>query len=167
MTPKERAIAALNLKIPDSVPTFELEFQLQEEMFGRKFIPTELEDQNIHKLGRKEKERLIFETAEFMTKAYSELEYSMIPCFGPGRNILRSENRVNEDFKLFLKYLKELAGDRMLLGIPDDGTFAIPDGNEMYNFAYAIADDPEGLKNKAETMAQAAIERHKQLHESG
>ena len=38
MTPKERAVAALTLKVPDMVPTFELEFQLEEEMFGRKFI---------------------------------------------------------------------------------------------------------------------------------
>ena len=35
MTPKERAVAALNLQTPDMVPTFELEFQLAEEMFGR------------------------------------------------------------------------------------------------------------------------------------
>ena len=32
MTPKERAIAALTLKIPDKVPTFELEFQIEKEI---------------------------------------------------------------------------------------------------------------------------------------
>jgi uroporphyrinogen decarboxylase len=42
MTPKERAVAALTLKVPDMVPTFELEFQLEEEMFGRKFITEDL-----------------------------------------------------------------------------------------------------------------------------
>lgn len=31
MTPKEQAIAALEIRIPDEVPIFELEFQLEEE----------------------------------------------------------------------------------------------------------------------------------------
>ena len=33
-TPAERAITALTLGTPDEVPTFELEFQLSEELFG-------------------------------------------------------------------------------------------------------------------------------------
>ncbi len=35
MTPKERFICALNLGTPDRVPTFELEFQLAPELFGK------------------------------------------------------------------------------------------------------------------------------------
>jgi hypothetical protein len=38
MTPRERAVAALSLQVPDFVPTFELEFQLEEEMFGKPFL---------------------------------------------------------------------------------------------------------------------------------
>ena len=38
MTPKERMSAALNRKIPDRVPTFELEFQLADELMGRDFL---------------------------------------------------------------------------------------------------------------------------------
>jgi hypothetical protein len=34
MTPKERAAAALTCKIPDQIPTFELEFQLTQEYIG-------------------------------------------------------------------------------------------------------------------------------------
>jgi uroporphyrinogen decarboxylase len=41
MTPKERAVKALTLKVPDMVPTFELDFQIEEEMFGSKFITEE------------------------------------------------------------------------------------------------------------------------------
>lgn len=37
MTHRERAVAALNRKIPDRVPTFELEFQLAEEMLLLQF----------------------------------------------------------------------------------------------------------------------------------
>lgn len=32
MTPKDRAIAALNLKKPDKVPTMEIDFQLHDEL---------------------------------------------------------------------------------------------------------------------------------------
>ncbi len=38
MNPKERVIAALELREPDDiVPTFELEFQLTSEFFGKGF----------------------------------------------------------------------------------------------------------------------------------
>ena len=38
MTPKERFITALNLGIADRVPTFELEFQLTEELLGKRHL---------------------------------------------------------------------------------------------------------------------------------
>ncbi len=38
MTPKERAVKVLSLEIPAQAPTFELEFQLEEEIFGRPFL---------------------------------------------------------------------------------------------------------------------------------
>lgn len=168
MTPKERAIAALNLKVPDSVPTFELEFQLEEEMFGRKFIPPELKTSEIHKLGQKEKEKLIYETAQFFAKVYTELEYSIIPAYGPGDMYpIYYEGKISEDFSLFCKYFKEITENKILLGFHGDGTFAIPDGNDMYEFAYKIADDSDAVKAEALAMANAAIERNKLLQESG
>ncbi|MFA5342192.1 MAG: uroporphyrinogen decarboxylase family protein, partial [Clostridia bacterium] len=48
-----------------------------------------------------------------------------------------------------------------------DGTFSIPDGNEMYEFAYRTADDPEGLIDQAEKMAENAIERNKKAINGG
>lgn len=168
MTPKERAIAALTLQIPDSIPTFELEFQLEEEMFGKRFIPPELELSQIYNLGKKEKEKKIFEAAEYFTMVYKNLEYSIIPAYGPGdMNQLFGSGIMPDELKLFLKYLRELTENKMLLGFHGDGTFAIPDGNEMYEFAYAIADDPDGVKERAEIMAQAAIKRNKVLRENG
>lgn len=164
MTPKARAIAALNRQIPDEVPTFELEFQLSEETFGRKLVPDELSGSNINKLSPKEKEKLIFETAEFFLKAYSELDYAIIPGYGPG---WFQGLDLSPDLKVFLKRLKELIGETRMIGFHGDGTFAIPDGNEMYEFAYAIADDPDEVKAKADRMANEAIEKNKRLQEAG
>jgi uroporphyrinogen decarboxylase len=168
MTPRERAAAALELKIPDQVPTFELEFQLEDKMFGRKFIPDELKRENIAKLSEAEKEKKIYETAEFFAHVYTELEYSIIPGYGPGiTKEFWQTGVVTPEMKLFFKYLRQMVGDKMMIGFHGDGTYAIPDGNKMYEFAYALADDPDGMKEKAEGMANLAIKRNKALHEAG
>ncbi|MGE5613470.1 MAG: uroporphyrinogen decarboxylase family protein [Bacillota bacterium] len=153
MTPKERAVAALTLKIPDMVPTFELEFQLEEEMFGKKFLRQE----NLAYKSEKERKRLIAENAEYMVEVYEKLEYSIIPVhYLDGEGILE-----------LARQIRKLVGDRFMLAAHGDGTFAIPDGNDMFEFAYAIADDPEGMKEKAKKMADEAIERNKALANSG
>lgn len=153
MTPKERAVAALNLKVPDQVPTFELEFQLAEEMFGKRFL-------NYGDLEGKtavEKERLLVENAEYMLRVYESLEYSIIPV-----HYFDWEGNMET-----ARIIRKLSGDRFMLTTHGDGTFALPDGEEMYEFAYSISDDPDGMKEKAEKMAQEAIERNKKLADAG
>lgn len=158
MTPKERAIAALTLQVPDMVPTFELEFQLEQEMFGKKFITEDLLWENLSKMSAKDKEKTIFNMAEYMVEVYSKLEYSIIPGMWVG---------TQAETRLLVKYIKELTEDKVMIHYHGDGTFAIPDGNEMYEFAYAIADDPDSMKAKAEKMANEAIERNKFLADIG
>ena len=167
MTPKERAVAALNLQRPDQVPTFELEFQLEEEMYGRKFITEDLKPEKICKCSRLEKERKLYELAEYMVKVYTDLEYSIIPAYGPHRKKLLPNGDLPEETRLLHRYLRELAGDRMMLGFEGDGTFAIPNGEDMYAFSYAMVDDPDGVKEQARAKAEAAIERNKKLRETG
>ncbi|SKA76087.1 uroporphyrinogen decarboxylase [Caloramator quimbayensis] len=153
MTPKERAVKALTLQIPDYVPTFELEFQLEDIMFGKKFLHQE----DLKDKSPKEREKLIKENAEYMLFVYEELEYSIIPI-----HYLDLHGIIDT-----ARYIRKMSGDKFMLTTHGDGTFAIPDGNEMYEFAYAIADDPEGVKQKAENMALEAIERNKKLADAG
>lgn len=169
MTPKERAVAALTLKVPDMVPTFELEFQLEEEMFGRKFITEDLTKEGLAKLSWKEKEKRIYELAEYMVEVYSTLEYSSIPGFvlGDATEFWNEGGPLPEETKLLIKYLRELVDDNYMIHYHGDGTFAIPDGNEMYEFAYAIADNREAVKERAAQMAERAIKRNKRLAEAG
>ncbi|SFQ37252.1 uroporphyrinogen decarboxylase family protein [Caldicoprobacter faecalis] len=169
MTPKERAEAALTLKVPDMVPTFELEFQLEEEMFGRKFITEDLTREGLAKLSWKEKEKRIYQLAEYMVEVYSTLEYSSIPGFvlGDATEFWNEGGPLPEETKLLIKYLRELVGDNYMIHYHGDGTFAIPDGNEMYEFAYAIADNREAVKEKAAKMAETAIKRNRRLAEAG
>jgi len=136
-------------------------------MFGRKFIPDELSNENIHKLEQKEKEKLIYETAEYFAHVYTELEYSIIPAYGPGDRSSLQHGEVPKDLALFYKYLKEFMGNRAMLGFHGDGTFGIPNGDRMYEFAYRIADDLDGLKKDAEGFATGAIARNKLMQEAG
>jgi len=167
MTPKERAVAALTLRTPDMVPTFELEFQLDEEMFGEKFITEDYSAGNLAKLSAKEKEGMVYRLAERWFNAFSSLEYSIIPCAYLGDFEACGPRDIPYETKLFIKYMKQIAEDKYMLHFHGDGTFALPDGDEMYEFAYAIADDPEGVKQKALEMAENAIERNKRVAEAG
>jgi uroporphyrinogen decarboxylase len=166
MTPKERIIAALNLQIPDEVPTFELEFQLDEEMFGKSFTNPKLNAENRKLLSEKEIYNQIYETACFIGQCYEKLGYGIIPA-NCSNLPLYDGDKISDYMKFFFKTLKEVTKNERLLGFHADGTFAIPDGDTMYDFVYRIADDPDGLKKDAELMANNAIEHNKKMHEAG
>lgn len=168
MTPKERAVAALQLQRPDQVPTFELEFQLEDEMYGRKFITDEIRPENLWKLSEAERQKKMYELAEYMVRVYTDLEYSIIPAYGPHRKLLTEDGDLPQETRWLHQYLTEFVGDRMMLGFEGDGTYAIPKGfDDMYEFSSALVEDPESVKDQAGKKAEAAIERNKKLRETG
>ena len=164
MTPKQRAIAALTLQTPDQVPTFELEFQLEKEVFGKDFFPAELRRENIHLLSPLEREKRTYKLAEDMAFVYNSLEY----CIFPAQYC--SAWHVTGDFDgraLMIKYLREITNNTVLFGDHADGTFSIPDGDQMYEFVYEIADDPDAVHARAKKMMEDAIEENKRRVEAG
>lgn len=169
MTPKQRAVSALTLQVPDMVPTFELEFQLEEEMFGTKFYTDDLLPVSLAKMSMKEKEKRIFKLAEYAVHVFTSLEYSIFPCLYLGDFAAAdlSGELIPLETKMYIKYVREMVGDNHMIHFHGDGTYAIPGGNEMYEFAYAIADDPDSVKKKAENMALKAIEKNKVAAEAG
>ena len=153
MTPKERAVAALTCKIPDRIPTFELEFQLTREYIGKDY----LRQHELNGLSKPEIDKKLHENAEFMLELFEKLEYSIIPV-----------HHLNEENKLeTARIIRKLTGDKYMLTTHGDGTFSIPDGNNMYNFAYRIADNPDEVKAEAENMANRAIESNKRAVDAG
>lgn len=112
MTPKERMIAALNRKIPDRVPTFELEFQLADELMGRDF----LHEEDMKNDSPKERERKLAENAEYLLQVYERLEHDAI-CI----QYLSEASTIET-----IRRLRQLSGDRYMLLAHGDGTFAIP-----------------------------------------
>ncbi len=157
MTLRERALAALQCRIPDAVPTFELEFQLVPELRGDGVDFISSSELDRMDLSEKERDRRLYENAERMVSVYSELEYSIF-------NVAYLNF---EDVKKTVRWIRELSGEKFLLTHHGDGTFSIPDGNNMYEFAYRIADDPDGVHAQARQMADAAIENNKKLFDAG
>ena len=153
MTPRERAIAALNCHMPDQIPTFELEFQLSREYAGKDY----LRQHELDGLGKAETDKKLHENAEFMIELFDRLEYSIIPI-----HYLNWENTLET-----ARIIRKISGDRYMLTKHGDGTFGIPDGNHMYDFAYRIADDPDGVRRDAENMANGTIESNKRAVDAG
>ncbi len=153
MTHKQRAEAAPYLQIPDRVPTFELEFQLEDLMFSKPF----LRDHDLKNKSPKEREFLIKENAEYMLYVYDQLENSIIPL-----HYLDIEG-----LKETAAHIRRLTGDEYMLTTHGDGTFAIPDGDNMMEFSYWLVDSPDEVHETAEKMANRAIERNKMLIDSG
>lgn len=153
MTHKERAIKALNREQPDYVPTFELEYQLADKVFGKYFLT----EGDLKGLFGKQKEKAIIENAEYMVYVYSQLGYSIIPI-----HYLSEKHMIQT-----AKYINKMTNNGFLLTTHGDGTFAIPDGDGMLDFVYRIADDPDGVKKEAQKMAHDAIEKNKRMRDAG
>ena len=153
MTSKERMATALKLGIPDRVPTFELEFQLSEELMGKSFLT----EHELEGLSASEVDRKIAENAQYMIQVYDRLEHDAI-CI----QYLNEEHTIQT-----IRRLHEYSGDRFMLLAHGDGTFAIPDGDGMLDFAYRIADDPESVHEQAEQMVRHAMEHDLRLLDAG
>jgi len=163
MTPKERAVAALTLKQPDEIPTFELEFQLEEEMFGKSPINyNEYKRTELDKLSELDAEKKIRVWAKHHADMYKKLEYAIWPMiYMP--DMWNEDGSLSKYQKIVLKALNEESEGKYMLHCHGDGTFALPDGNGMYEFAYRLADDFEGVLADAERYCVSAIERNKQI----
>lgn len=146
MTPKERAIAALELREPDDiVPTFELEFQLTRELLGKDF-------KDLRDLSGKELDMAIGYNAELYLEIAETFDYSIIRT---------------GDIRI-LKKLVEMGADRKYLLCGEaDGTLAIPDGTNMVSLSVRLFEEADQLKRELDISADRAIEWGKVQIDSG
>ncbi len=137
MTPKQSAVAALEGRVPDGlVPTFELEFQLAQELLGRDF-------EDLGRLQGNEQSRAAGRNAELHVEIAERLDYA----------IIRTSNLME------LASLRAMgAGDRFLLCGEADGTLPIPDGDTMEELAVALMEEPGKVHADLLIRASQAIE---------
>jgi uroporphyrinogen decarboxylase len=179
-TPARRAITALTLGKPDEIPTFELEFYLSQAFFGCSLREPRLERWNRDKYSAAEQERMAIDLADRHARVFGNmsaremgmklstddeakddrpgLDYAIIPV-----NCAGWDEPEYPATRAFRKRLREHFGNTRLLGCHGDGTFGVPDGTSMFEFAYRLADEPEAVLADAKRMAEHAIKlNHRQ-----
>ena len=67
-------------------------------------------------------------------------------------------NSVEETCRL-VELIRELSGDRYYLMRHGDATFELPNGAQLVDFAYRLADEPEKVHSDAQAAVNAALER--------
>ncbi len=159
LMPRERFIAALERRpIKGRVPHFELVFFLTMEAFGK-----------VHPLHRgydqwdqmEEKERQLHreDIAGIFIATAERFQHDAI-FVHPNPGDLDETRRL-------LDVIRDRSGQRYFLMLHGDATFGIPSGDRMVEFSYRMADDPEGMKDEATRMVEAALERGGVLREHG
>jgi uroporphyrinogen decarboxylase len=159
MTPRERFIAALERRpLVGRVPHFELVFFLTMEAFGKvhpnhrsyhQWMQMEEKERRLH---REDMADLYIDTAE-------RYEHSAI--------FLHPNPGTTEEALRLIDMIRERAGDRYFLMMHGDATFSIPGGDRMTEFAYRLADDPDGLKREAEARVDGALARGEEIRRHG
>lgn len=153
MTPKQRMACALNLGIPDRVPTFELEFQLAKEFMGKDFLC----ERELEGLTPKQVDFALLKNAEYIISVYEKLEHDAICMHYLSQAHLCETARI----------IRRETGDKFMLLCHGDGTFAIPDGDGVAELSYQIADDPAAVEAEAERMCLRAMRNNRVMLEGG
>ena len=165
MTPREQIMHALECRppIPGSrVPHMELVFFLTMEAFGRVHFGHRSYHQwyqmseTERELHRTDQAKLYIETAE----RFDHSAIFICPHQLPGADTL-------PEMKRMIALVRELSGDRYFLMVHGDATYAIPDGDQVLEFSYRLADDPQGVKDEADRRVDSMLENLTQLTEPG
>jgi len=155
VTPREKAIAAFELRTSEGlVPHVELEFQLSQELVGRKALRSD----DLKEATPAERDRLLHENVEHWLAICERLDY----CILTGLHWLGVEDQI-ESFKI----VRERVGGRYMLSAFVDGTAGIPNGTDMMEQAWRMADRPDEVLAEHDRWARDAAEVGKRLIGAG
>lgn len=155
MIPREAIIEALELRRPPGlVPHCELEFQLSQELLGRKA----LRSRDLQDLTPAERDPLLAGNAEMWVEVAERFDWSVIT----GLHWLSAEDQ-ERSFEI----IRDLAGDRYMLSAFVDGTFAIPSGDRMVEHVVWLTEHKQEALAQAETNVKGSVEACKRLIGAG
>ncbi|HOF88961.1 MAG TPA: uroporphyrinogen decarboxylase family protein [Armatimonadota bacterium] len=155
MTPKQRAIAAFEQRIPDHVPTFELEFQLTQALFGQDYLTQRELDAAPSADAR---ERLLQENADLFARVAERLEYDIVPL----QAIWREAHQVR-----MVHLLRERVGDTRMICAHGDSTMGIPDGEHMVEVSIRLAEEADAVHAEQRRNLAAMLEHCTVLVDAG
>ena len=152
LLPRERFIRALECKpLTGLVPHFELVFFLTMEAFGR-VHPSHRSYHQWDQMSERERQLHRRDLADLHIKTAEHFGHSAI--FVHHRNT----QDVEEVMRL-IDTIREMSGDKYFLLMHGDATYSVPGGDDLLNFTYRLADEPEKLKADAQRMIDAAVKR--------
>jgi len=151
MTPRERFIAALNRQpLTGRVPHFELVFFLTMEAFG-KVHPSHRSYHQWDQMEDKERQLHREDIADLYIAIAERYDHSAI--------FLHPNPGTPEESMRLVDIVREKTNDKYFLMLYSDPTFSIPSGEQMLEFSYRMADDPEGIKREASDMVDRELRR--------
>ena len=159
LTPRERFVAALDRRpLTGLVPHFELVFFLTMEAFG-KVHPTHRNYSQWQQMRPEERELHRHDMADIYIKTAERFDHSAI-------FIQPNPFGVEETCRL-IDIIREKTGDRYFIMRHGDATFSIPNGTEMNDFAYRIADEPEKLHAETAERVNRSLQQAEQYRKHG
>jgi uroporphyrinogen decarboxylase len=105
-----------------------------------------------------ERDRMLHENAELFVEVAERLDYCAIMDTASPDLEAQIET---------VRLIRELAGDKYLLIVHGDATYAIPDGTNMIEAAVAFFERGDEMKANADRMVDGAMERAKRLIDGG
>lgn len=146
MTGRERLTAVFNGQIPDKVPHFELDFQLDEEALENRW-PTRAEMAAATPSGR---ERLLERYFDVWEELIAKYDWAAIVLYTDYHGYFEGEAMARGRARF---------GERvMIYSFNGQGTFWMLPGDEMLEFAVKLYENPRELHAEARRKRDASIE---------
>ena len=160
-SPKARFIAALERKVLSGrVPHFELVFSPTMEAIG-KVSPHNRCFYQWDQMTVVERKLQLEDIADTYIGVAEKYEHNAIFIHGiPGIS-------AQDDYFRLIDIIRGKSDDRYFLMMHGDATYAIPGGNGIADFCYKLIDEPQAVKDEAESRVAAALERATKFAQHG
>lgn len=159
MTGRERLMKTLDLeRVGGHVPHFEISMFLTMESLGR-VHPKHRNYAQWNQMSMNEKKLTFEDMADVYAQIAEKYEYDAIFV-----NYLFPD--IGDQLE-FLNVIRERTNGQYMILTHGDATYAIPDGNQLEEFSYKLADEPELLKQEAGRMVDEAVKTAEIYERSG
>lgn len=159
MTNRERFIKTLKCeKIGGQVPHFELVFFLTMEAFG-KVHPNHRHYEQWNQMSHTEQKLHIEDMAQLYIDTAVKYEHSAIFVHPNPADV--------DNTQWLLETIREKTGDEYYLMMHGDPTWAIPDGDNMMDFAAQMFEEPEVLNEISKKRVEQSLEFARKLNDKG
>lgn len=166
MTHRERFIKTLLCeKIGGRVPHFELVFFLTMEAFG-KVHPAHRNYEQWNQMSYKEKKLHIEDMADLYIAIAKRYDHSAI-FIQPDKELYLGRPANLEVTQWLLETIREKSGDEYCLMMHGDPTWAIPNGENMMEFAAQMFEEPEVLNEKSKERLELSLDFAAKLDQKG